>query len=886
MYQSGCCYSNKRVVFPVKGFSSCRTRGSASALKMDAMEQLSLEDLSQRYFPFVDPTVSRILLAPSLVHHNYNCSLPHNSVREAREITESARFQVTIVPDENGKGRVNIVDTSLSHTAPLTNSTLSSTIAPASMDDLVSLARQCDSLLFANTSSLSSVLWSGVQPFDEPEKNALTFSVLWRWIQSAALQTTSNDGTTGTISTTTTAWCTVALLLALNALESAIRTRIGLDTGTPGKSPLLTTMLRQLTAQAAIHTAESCTLLPIVALLSAILLPTGLNLRNLHWHGFVGAPAVDNDDDHFHRTQRPVLLLRPWLALILMLVHQLEQDQNRLEPTRRALSVPIAKEGGVDGTCASPTNKSPLFRNRPRVNDRQQHWIANVIVPHGTALRLALGEPSHRRWIQNLIPPSHVTLWDFCQGQMTRADTMKPMPMVVAVVLTVLLEHGLRLMWCRCNGRPLDTVARPGTFYVTLDGHGQRHQHDTILHPLVHDGGDRNDGLVGESADSSKLVPFLGGGTMALLVDMFVSGAGGPNIRAALAHGTWDAQMAQELMDATTTAPLSRDEMLCGDAQWHVVDTLLVMMEQVAHAAAAQGSTSTNMALEYQTVEWSYRPIFSFTSTTLDSCRELSLALQHLTELLDTLGMVHDQDGSTSECSPLLQSALLPMVLEHLNRLEAKLCGSLPTLSTHDATDASKQLSDGWSPEHLWQEHGLNRVLEPLAATRLLLAEVSVAVSSFATCIQPATRLVLSTGEDGGRHECELPSQSSFSSRERKRLKRLVGSGNVVLEFYTFASLVATLHLRAAMGGSFLTINQTCAPAPPSLLDVCNVTEQDLATAVERTRMVVSTVSTFIVENSQRAFKAIEQYTKGKIVKKITHQLEHFRLENNSTVQQ
>jgi Domain of unknown function (DUF4209) len=849
---------------------------------MDSKER-SLDDLSQRYFPFVDPTVGRILLAPSL-QHNHNCSWSQSGVNESSEIKESVRYQLTV--EQNGQGLVNLVDTSLNHTAPLTDATRP-TIAPASLDDLVLLARQCDAQLFADATRLSSS--TSVQPIDEPEKYALTFSVLWRWIQCTALSASTNNGTAGT-TTTTTAWCTVALLLALNALESAICTRIGLNTGTPGKSPLLTTMLRQLTSQA----AESRTLMPIAALLSAILLPTGLNLRNVLWHGFVGAPTVDNDDDRFHGTQPPVLLLRPWLSLILTLLHQLEQDQNRLEPTPRVWSVPKVRKDGVDDACASSISQSPLFRNCLRANDRQQHWITNVIVPHGAALRLALGETSHCLWIQSLIPPSHEALWNFCQGQMTAATAatepigfVATTPMVVAVVLTVLLEHGLRLLWCHCNARPVDTVARPGTFYVTLDGHGQRHQHDTILHPLVHHGnqGYSPDGLEGDSADLSnrfnKLVPFLGGDTMALLTDMFVSGAGGPNIRAALAHGTWDEQMAQELLvaaAATTTAPpLSRDEMLRGDAQWHVVDTLLVMMEQVANAAAVQSSTST--ATEYHGVQWSYRPIFSFTSTTLDSCHELSLALQHLTELMDTLETAHDHDCSPSACPPLLLSVPLPKVLETLNRLEAKVCGSFSTLSTHDATHASKQ-SDGWSPGQLWQEHGLNQVLEPLAATRLLLAEASLAVSSFATSIQPATRRELLTGRDDGRHEAELPSQTSFSSRERKRLKRLVGSGKVVLDLYAFASMVATLHLLAAMGGSSsLTINQTS-------LDACNVTEEDLATAVERTRMVVSTVSAFIVENSQRAFKAIEQYAKGKIVKRITHELEHFRLETNSTAQQ
>jgi hypothetical protein len=93
------------------------------------------------------------------VNHNHNCSL---------QITESARFQLTTVTDNNGKGHVNIADTSLNHTAPFTDAT-PPTIAPASLDDLALLARQCDAHLFANATTSSLTVWSTSA---QPEKYA------------------------------------------------------------------------------------------------------------------------------------------------------------------------------------------------------------------------------------------------------------------------------------------------------------------------------------------------------------------------------------------------------------------------------------------------------------------------------------------------------------------------------------------------------------------------------------------------------------------------------------------------------------------------------------------------------------------------------------------
>ena len=85
-----------------------------------------------------------------------------------------------------------------------------------------------------------------------------------------------------------------AALLSLNFLESAIRMAKGY---TAGRAPLLKTMVTRLSDTT------------LASILMTLLLPQGLNLRNLLWHGFV---ATD--------------LPRRWLSLVLILTYNLKRN--------------------------------------------------------------------------------------------------------------------------------------------------------------------------------------------------------------------------------------------------------------------------------------------------------------------------------------------------------------------------------------------------------------------------------------------------------------------------------------------------------------------------------------------------------------------------------
>jgi hypothetical protein len=93
------------------------------------------------------------------------------------------------------------------------------------------------------------------------------------------------------------------------------------------------------------------------------------------------------------------------------------------------------------------------------------------------------------------------------------------------------------------------------------------------------------------------------------------------------------------------------------------------------------------------------------------------------------------------------------------------------------------------------------------------------------------------------------------SSRRRRKLLRIVHASELAFDMYSFAALV-----------SVLSIEQELRPLgatdgiPPKVV---------LLKAVERSRMVVSTVDTFLHDNPDRAIKAVWEYVKGKAIKEV-----------------
>ena len=364
-----------------------------------------------------------------------------------------------------------------------------------------------------------------------------------------------------------------------------------------------------------------------------LLTPVGLNLRNLLWHGFLA------------------VLPRCWFSLVLTLtrVLRVSREKNTREPKCRL------------GSC-----------NMSQVNTGQFFPSANFFVNPSSLNRdeeLSIWLPSlHHSLFQEYVQP-----WREKQQY----------PATCCALLSILLEHGLRLSWCNANRRPLDTVACPGRLYVTLDGHGQRRIHDLLLYPYLLDGSENR--LITENTAS----------TIALLTDLFCSSSGGQNIRARVSHGSWDEWLEEEWSHAES---VSEEHTL-----WRTVDILVFVMQALA----------ADKPIAYQ-------PQFSYTAV----MRNLLFQCQSNLKKLIQFSSHNSEYGKHQQAAQLflgdVVASVMPSGLVELQdrvdllRIDDPLLLALPT---------------EWNSDTLFAEHILNQKLEGLGLVQNLLEHVAAASS-------------------------------------------------------------------------------------------------------------------------------------------------------------
>ncbi|KAJ9445321.1 hypothetical protein DIPPA_07579 [Diplonema papillatum] len=223
------------------------------------------------------------------------------------------------------------------------------------------------------------------------------------------------------------------------------------------------------------------------ALLRALFLPAGLNLRNLLSHGFLCAEACD----------------AAFAALLLLLCLDLAPRLPRRRP---------AAAGRL------PFDAPPLLALLQRV-----------------PLPFTFGDARHRllRRIFTADPSSFVVRGrasQFAEGFRYLAAGQ-----CIAFLLRVLpaFEMCLRVLFCNANGTAEHAEARAGAYFATLDGFGQRDKHIVLLQPSLPGGG-------GEAeAEENALGTSLGSGLFSLLADLFMAEAG-PSLRAYIMHAQCD----------------------------------------------------------------------------------------------------------------------------------------------------------------------------------------------------------------------------------------------------------------------------------------------------------------------------------------------------------
>ncbi|EGZ14541.1 hypothetical protein PHYSODRAFT_560537 [Phytophthora sojae] len=243
----------------------------------------------------------------------------------------------------------------------------------------------------------------------------------------------------------------------------------------------------------------------LLRLLKVLFLPSGLNLRNLVWHGFM-APA------EFPKCFGCLTLL------LIMALPRLIGEEEDGELNQDPIAV-LRHE--------TPATRSEVIRR----------WSTAAFVPMGRSNLL-------RRAIEALVD---------------RGDELWFLFAIFPV-----LEHALRIEFLRLNQERAGLssaygLAQIDAYYSTLDGFGQKDKHQVLLHPVVLvDGGD-SDERVGAEADDSpndsvtnalyEELPFA---SLAVLLDLFMMSSG-PNLRAKLCHG--EANLAGFLSNWSQGAP-------------------------------------------------------------------------------------------------------------------------------------------------------------------------------------------------------------------------------------------------------------------------------------------------------------------------------------------
>ncbi|POM71754.1 Hypothetical protein PHPALM_11633 [Phytophthora palmivora] len=225
----------------------------------------------------------------------------------------------------------------------------------------------------------------------------------------------------------------------------------------------------------------------LLRLLKILFLPSGLNLRNLVWHGFM-APAE---------------FPKCFGCLSLLLIMALPRSQELLE--------------GEDGDAE--LDLLTVFRKETPAVRKEIicRWATSPFIPLGRSNLL-------RRAIDKL---------------MERGDEL----WFLFAVLPV-LEHALRLEFLRENQKRAGLssaygLAQIDAYYSTLDGFGQKDKHQVLLHPAVmldaENKSDEKRDMSRESVANAlyEKIPFA---SLAVLLDLFMMSSG-PNLRAKLCHG-------------------------------------------------------------------------------------------------------------------------------------------------------------------------------------------------------------------------------------------------------------------------------------------------------------------------------------------------------------
>ncbi|GMF58536.1 unnamed protein product [Phytophthora fragariaefolia] len=257
----------------------------------------------------------------------------------------------------------------------------------------------------------------------------------------------------------------------------------------------------------------------LLRLLKMLFLPSGLNLRNLVWHGFV-APA-----------EFPKCFGCLTLLLIMALPRYFDRSMeltgmgfvetqlfciDSFDDRFVAKEMELAREDAIQQDLITVLRKEmPDVRN-----ELIRRWTTAPLIPKGRSNLL-------RRAIEALVNQGD-ELW-------------------FLFAIFPVLEHALRLEFLRTNQEHAELssaygLAQIDAYYSTLDGFGQKDKHQVLLHPAVLlDSESKEQACDGEKGSpqtsvANALYDSLPFASLAVLLDLFMMSSG-PNLRAKLCHG-------------------------------------------------------------------------------------------------------------------------------------------------------------------------------------------------------------------------------------------------------------------------------------------------------------------------------------------------------------
>eukprot|EP00970_Alexandrium_tamarense_P013513 scaffold3469_cov211-Alexandrium_tamarense.AAC.2 len=589
----------------------------------------------------------------------------------------------------------------------------------------------------------------------------------------------------------------VATTVALNLLESSIRSivRQSSNLKRSNGAPLLRDMIEEIATLE--YTSQ------LAPILRALLLPEnagGINLRNLISHGFLSQ------------------IERRWFALVLVIIQTLDSalepdDGDGTTPTQGDLDesdsslkqydqMAAEVQNGREMIVQALNNQYMLLENNRFVPDSHFHIMRFVFDTLQQTLRPSLSNIHSRN----------------CSSDKTTTTTSPALTAVFVAALSSIIEHSLRLQWCKANARMNDCFARPSQYYVTLDGHGQRDRHDVMLSPYLRDG------------TVNQMIQVIGAPSTALLSDLFAShSAEAPNIRSAVCHGSFDAEIIRGLEELATWTFQCNTEVLRYEgpstsnlSQHFLLDVscaLVSAFDMVSNSVSGQPRVST------------YRPAYSFAAML---SRDLNTSLHNL----ETLEVLISND-SIRECVDIMKSQQSTLCLD-LERLQIQ----LSVIKEMTGDFIPNTLENEWTVKNVFFDHRTNEVLVDCGAAQQLMREVSDVTTRYLSRVQLD---VLS-----------IKPKCTKDRRALKSMSRFCGAATIVHDFCLLALYIALLMLQVA----FLEVDDD-DNKPVEL------SRDEIVRVVERTTMTMSTFDAYISTNMDRSIRAIQQYVRGKALRSI-----------------